>query len=77
MHPDGERGLVKEDKIEMAGEDSPAFLVQDCLTMRMNYRITGLTLCRPLRGPGIPLADLARMFAPNHLDNLVQFLQKA
>jgi hypothetical protein len=28
------------------------------------------------RGPATPLADLAGMFAPDHLDDLVQFLQK-
>jgi len=29
-----------------------------------------------LRGPGILLADFAGMFTPNHLNHLVQFLQK-
>ena len=39
-----------------------------CFSLKVNK--SSLTL-------NIPLADLARMFAPDHLDNLVQFLQKA
>jgi len=44
---------------------------------RLKYFFNSLERREPLGSPGIPLADLARMFAPNHLDNLVQFLQKA